>query len=321
MLAFAERQSEGSDADPYEDMTLLGLVALEDPPRDDVPDAIEQCRKAGVRVIMVTGDQPATATAIARQVGLADAPRAVVGRNLPHTDGEAGEVAHESLRDTHVFARVSPEQKLDLIRLWQQTGAVVAMTGDGVNDAPALKKADVGIAMGQRGTDVAREAADIVLKDDAFPTIVMAVEQGRTIFENIRRFIVYLLSGNLGQVLAVGGCAVIGAPLPLLPLQILYINLILDVFPALALGVGESPAGIMDRDPRDPREPVLTRRHWIATALWGLLIAASAVTVFFAALRQDMGRGRGGDDRIPDLRPGATLARLQYARHRHRPVA
>jgi len=290
MLAFAERQSDNAEADPYEGLTLLGLVGLEDPPRDDVPDAIERCRRAGIRVIMVTGDQPVTAAAIAEQVGLAEKPKATVGRDLPKLGDGAGADAHAGLRDNHVFARVSPEQKLDLIRLWQEAGAVVAMTGDGVNDAPALKKADVGIAMGKRGTDVAREAADIVLKDDAFPTIVMAIEQGRTIFENIRRFIVYLLSGNLGQVLAVGLCAVVGAPLPLLPLQILYINLVLDVFPALALGVGESPEGIMNRKPRNPKEPVLTRGHWIATAFWGALIAASVTTVFFVALSRDMGQ-------------------------------
>jgi len=290
VLAFAERHVESAEAEPYEDLILLGLVGLEDPPREDVPDAIERCRRAGIRVIMVTGDQPVTAAAIAEQVGLAEDPQATVGRDLPKLGDGAEADAHDGLRDNHVFARVSPEQKLDLIRLWQEAGAVVAMTGDGVNDAPALKKADVGIAMGKRGTDVAREAADIVLKDDAFPTIVMAIEQGRTIFENIRRFIVYLLSGNLGQVLAVGLCAVIGAPLPLLPLQILYINLVLDVFPALALGVGESPEGIMDRKPRDPKEPVLTRAHWVATALWGALIAASVVTVFFVALERDMGQ-------------------------------
>ncbi|MFP4137409.1 MAG: cation-translocating P-type ATPase [Halomonas sp.] len=290
VLAFAERQVDDSDADPYAELTLLGLAGLADPPRSDAADAVEQCRKAGIRVIMVTGDQPVTASAIARQVGLADAPRSIVGSDLPQIGEDADEDAHEGLRDHHVFARVSPEQKLDLIRLWQKAGAVVAMTGDGVNDAPALKKADVGIAMGKRGTDVAREAADIVLKDDAFPTIVAAIEQGRTIFENIRRFIVFLLSGNLGQVLAVGCCAAIGAPLPLLPLQILYINLVLDVFPALALGVGESPPGIMDRDPRDPKEPILTRRLWIATGLWGMLIAASAMAVFFIALWQDLGQ-------------------------------
>lgn len=291
VLAFAERNVSAADAEPYQDLTLLGLVGLADPPRSDAANAVAQCRKAGIQVIMVTGDQPTTAASIAKQVGLVDDdPRAIAGRDLPDMDA-VQEEAHADLRKRRVFARVSPAQKLDLVRLWQETGAVVAMTGDGVNDAPALKKADVGIAMGQRGTDVAREAADIVLKDDAFPTIVAAIEQGRTIFENIRRFIVFLLSGNLGEVLAVGFCAALAAPLPLLPLQILFINLVLDVFPALALGVGESPAGIMDRAPRDPREPVLTRAHWIAATLWGLLIAVTATSVFFAALGPlDLGR-------------------------------
>ena len=290
VLAFAERHVESADTDPYAGLTLLGLAGLVDPPRDDVPDAINACHRAGIGVIMVTGDQSLTAAAIAQEVGLADTPRTIPGGELRHMEEDTGKGADRHLRDDHVYARVSPGQKLGLIGLWQEAGAVVAMTGDGVNDAPALKKADVGIAMGKRGTDVAREAADIVLKDDAFPTIVTAIEQGRTIFENIRRFIVYLISGNLGEGLAVGLCVAIGAPLPLLPLQILYINLVLDVFPALALGVGGSPADIMDRAPRDPKEPVLTRRHWIATGLWGALIAASVMAVFFTALWRGMGQ-------------------------------
>jgi len=308
VLAFAERRVHGADAVPYEDLTLLGLVGLADPPRADAAAALAQCHRAGIKVIMVTGDQPVTAAAIAQQVGLADNPRVMAGSDLPQMTAATSSDDYKDLLDRRVFARVSPKQKLDLIRLWQEAGAVVAMTGDGVNDAPALKKADVGIAMGQRGTDVAREAADIVLKDDAFPTIVAAIEQGRTIFENIRRFIVYLLSGNLGQVLAVGGCALAGVPLPLLPLQILFINLVLDVFPALALGVGESPPGIMDRPPRDPKEPVLTRRHWGATVLWGALIAASATAVFLAALW----RGLGGDEAVTIGFLTFALARLWH---------
>ena len=284
VLAFAERHVDSTEVEPYEDLTLIGLVGLADPPRADAADAVAECRRAGIHVIMVTGDQPVTAASIAREVGLVEGEaRVVAGGDLSDLESMSEE-EQADLRECRVFARVSPEQKLGLIRLWQDTGAIVAMTGDGVNDAPALQKADVGIAMGQRGTDVAREAADIVLKDDAFPTLVAAIEQGRTIFENIRRFIIFLLSGNLGEVLAVGFCASIGAPLPLRPLQILYINLILDVFPALALGVGESPPGIMDRAPRDPKEPVLTRSHWIWTGTWGLLIAASATSVFFLAL-------------------------------------
>jgi Ca2+-transporting ATPase len=288
ILAFAEKTDGDAEAEPYENLTLLGLVGLADPPRADAADAVAECREAGIRVVMVTGDQPATAAAIARQVGLGttddDAEvEAVAGRDLPDLDS-LSEEEHESLRRRRVFARVSPAQKLDLIRLYQETGAVVAMTGDGVNDAPALKKADVGIAMGQRGTDVAREASDIVLKDDAFPTIVAAIEQGRAIFDNIRRFIVFLLSGNLAEILAVGTAAALAAPLPLLPLQILFINLVLDVFPALALGVCEGAPGLMKRRPRDPQEPVLTRRHWIGTFLWGVLIAVSVGAVFAVAL-------------------------------------
>ena len=295
VLAFAERSVESDDAEPYEDLTLLGLIGLADPPRADAAEAVRRCREAGIRVIMITGDQPVTAQAIAREVGIVDVDDALApmhGKDLAGSDanGEAGaiddmdEESLQALRRRSVFARVSPAQKLDLVRLWQSAGVVVAMTGDGVNDAPALKKADVGIAMGGRGTDVAREASDIVLKDDAFPTIVVAIEQGRAIFENIRRFIVFLLSGNLGEVLAIGFCAAIAQPLPLLPLQILYINLVLDVFPALALGVGAGAPGLMRRPPRDPGEPILTRRLWLATGLWGLLIGAAASAVFFFAL-------------------------------------
>jgi Ca2+-transporting ATPase len=174
-----------------------------------------------------------------------------------------------------VFARVSPEQKLNLITLYQSTNAIVAMTGDGVNDAPALQKADIGVAMGQRGTQVAKEAADMVLQDDAFSTIVAAVEQGRAIFSNIRKFTIYLLSGNVGEIIAVGLTSLLNAPLPLLPLQILYINLVNDSFPALALGVGEGSPALMERPPRNPEESVLTRRHWSAIAGYGIVIAVA----------------------------------------------
>lgn len=309
VLAFAERTVDTSETEPYRELTLLGLAGLADPAREDVPEAVRRCRDAGIRVVMVTGDQPVTAAAIAEQVGLAEAnAQPVSGSDLPDFDSISDE-ERASLREHRVFARVSPRQKLDLIRLWQEAGAVVAMTGDGVNDAPALKKADVGVAMGQRGTDVAREAADIVLKDDAFPTIVMAIEQGRKIFENIRRFIIFLLSGNLGEILAIGVCASIGAPLPLLPMQILYINLVLDVFPALALGVGEGSAGIMRRAPRERSEPVLTRRHWIATVLWGSLIATTATGVFFVALGP---LGMGTDQAVTIAFLTFALARLWH---------
>lgn len=185
-----------------------------------------------------------------------------------------------------IFARVSPKTKLDLIDLHQQHGAIVAMTGDGVNDAPALKKADIGVAMGGRGTQVAKEAADMVLTDDSFNTIVLAVEQGRTIFGNIRKFIIFLLSGNVSEILLVALAWLANAPLPLLPLQILYLNMIGDVFPALALGVGKGNPAEMRRPPRDPREPILTRQHWYVISGYGILIAVVVLGIFALALKR-----------------------------------
>jgi Ca2+-transporting ATPase len=190
----------------------------------------------------------------------------------------------QELQQVSIFARVSPEQKLNLIALHQADGAIVAMTGDGVNDAPALQKADIGVAMGQRGTQVAQEAADMVLQDDSFASIVAAVAQGRAIFRNIRQFTLYLLSGNTGEIIAVALASFVNAPLPLLPLQILYINAVNDVFPALALGLGEGDETMMQRPPRKGSEAVLTQDHWIAIGLYGLLIAATTLGTFAIAL-------------------------------------
>lgn len=273
VLALADRQVETADAEPYEALRLVGLIGLHDPPREGVKEAIAACQRAGIRVVMVTGDQPATALAIGRQVGLADEQStAIHGRDLPSVE-HLSEKDRRKLLSSPVFARVSPEQKLQLIQIYQDSGEIVAMTGDGINDAPALKKADIGVAMGRRGTDAAREAADIVLKDDALGSIVAAVEQGRVIFANIRKSLMFMLCTNVAEILAVAIAAVVGLPLPLRPLQILYLNVITDVFPALALGVGKGNVGIMDRPPRDPKEALLTRGHWMATAGWSGLIA------------------------------------------------
>lgn len=280
VLAVADRRGDGAHDDPYHDLTLLGLVGLVDPPRPAAIEALEDCRRAGIRVIMVTGDQPPTARAIARSVGIVGEghgeAEVVIGSDLRDPD-ELDDHDRAALRDTAVFARVSPENKLDLIALHQRAGAVVGMTGDGVNDAPALQQADIGIAMGERGTEVAREAADIVLLDDAFDTIVRAVRYGRAVFANIRKFVVYLLSGNLAEILAVTVATLAGLPLPLLPLQILYINFVSDIFPALALGLGPPTDDVMDRPPRDPSEPILRRRDWVETGLWGVLIATTVL--------------------------------------------
>jgi Ca2+-transporting ATPase len=294
VLALATRRSESAEAEAYADLTLLGLVGLLDPPRRDVAPAIAACREAGIRVVMVTGDQPATALAVARAVDLVDdeAAQATHGREVPEPDG-LSEEGRRRLLETAVFARVTPEQKLRLIALYQEAGAVVGMTGDGVNDAPALKKADIGIAMGERGTQVAREAADMVLKDDAFGTIVAAVAEGRTIFRNIRAFVLYLLSCNLSEILVVGLASLSSAPLPILPLQILFLNLVTDVFPALALGVGEGDPAAMRQPPRDPREPMLTRRHWLAIVGDGAVLTVAVLGAFGLALAWlDLGPAR-----------------------------
>jgi len=239
-----------------------------------VREAIARCRLAGIDVVMVTGDQPATGRSIALSVGLVDRDdaEALRGSQLERLD-ERSDEERRRLLGVPIFARVSPTQKLNLISLFQAAGRVVAMTGDGVNDAPALQKADIGVAMGRHGTQVAQEAADMVLKDDAFGTIVEAVAQGRAIFENIRKFVVYLLSCNVSEVLAVAVASFAGLPLPLLPLQILFLNLVTDVFPALALGAGEGGPGIMRRSPRPADEPIVGARHWAAIGGNGGLIA------------------------------------------------
>ena len=283
-LALAMKRVDSSEASPYENLVFLGLAGLWDPPREEVRHSIETCRRAGVRVIMVTGDHVKTARSVGLALGMVeeDGGEVVQGSDLKDPDTLSRE-ERDRLLKVPIFARVSPKQKLDLVRLHQGDGSVAAMTGDGVNDAPALKKADIGIAMGRRGTQVAREAADMVLMDDSFSTIVDAIEKGRIIFDNIRRFVVYLLSGNVSQVLMVLLALLAGAPLPILPLQILYLNMLGDVFPALALGFGEGEPGVMGRKPRDPREPVLTRVHWKAIGGYSLLISLSVLGAFALA--------------------------------------
>ncbi|GEN00894.1 ATPase [Methylobacterium radiotolerans] len=295
VIACAEKTVDEAGAPPFEELTFLGLVGLEDPAREDVPEAVAACRDAGIRVVMVTGDHAVTARSIALAVGLAGSgDRIAEGGSLAGMPDGPGDIA--------VFARVSPAEKLALVRAYQERGEVVAMTGDGVNDAPALKQADIGVAMGRRGTDVAREAAAMVLLDDAFPTIVGAIREGRVIFDNIRRFVAYLLACNLSEVMVVGLAVLSALPLPILPLQILYLNVVTDVFPAFALAMGEGQDDILARPPRDPKEPILGRPQWVriilhaagmtAATFGGLAVAefwldldrASVVTVTFLTL-------------------------------------
>ncbi|MGO4910477.1 cation-translocating P-type ATPase [Pseudorhodobacter sp. W20_MBD10_FR17] len=286
LLALAMKERASKDADPYEGLILVGLVCLLDPVRKDVPDAIEASRNAGVRVIMLTGDHADTAETIAREAGLGNGEMVVVeSSEINGFDPKTiSEDERARLLGVEVFARVSPEMKLKLVSLFQDAGHVVAMTGDGVNDAPALKKADIGIAMGQRGTQVAQEAADMILQDDAFATIIAAMRQGRTIFDNIRKFVVYLMSCNVSEVLVVGMAVGAGLPTPLLPLQILFLNLVTDVFPAFALGLGKGDASVMAKPPRDPSEAIVNRQCWILIGIFGAFITMATLGAFACAL-------------------------------------
>jgi Ca2+-transporting ATPase len=233
---------------------------------------------------MVTGDKAETARTIATQVAMVSSEQTEVVRGQELTDEDRDLEAEAEEAD--IFARVNPGQKLELVSTLQESGQVVAMTGDGVNDAPALKKADIGIAMGRRGTQVAQQAADMVLKDDSFATIAAAIEQGRNIFKNIRKFAIYLLSCNASEILVVSLASLTSLPLPIRPLQILYLNLVTDVFPALALGVGEGTEQVMHRPPRDPEESVLTRDHWLGISAYSTLIGFSVLGSFILALRR-----------------------------------
>ena len=286
LLGLAMKISDRLDEDPYEGLTLVGVVGLLDPVREGVRQAIEASRQAGVRVVMVTGDHAATAGAIARLAGLGSDDMDVLdGDILVGIDASSIEPdARERVLQADVLARVAPEDKLDLVALYQDDGNVVAMTGDGVNDAPALKKADIGIAMGQRGTEVAKEAAHMVLRDDAFETIIVAMRQGRAIFENIRKFVVYLMSCNLSEVLVVALAVAGGLPTPLLPLQILFLNLVTDIFPAFALGLGQGHPDLMRKPPRDPKEGIVETRHWVTMGVLGGLITLSTLGAFTLSL-------------------------------------
>lgn len=291
LLAVADKTVSDSDDEPYSDLRFLGLTGLMDPARSDVKSAIEECHKAGIRVIMVTGDQGPTAAAIAYETGISNEknPRYIHSSDF-NDPATLDQEERNKILETNIFARVSPEQKLQLIEMMQKNGFTVAMTGDGINDTPALKKADIGIAMGKRGTDAARQIADMVLLDDAFKSIVTAVKYGRIIFGNIRKSVMFMLCTNVAEVLAVTAATVIGGfyffPIPLLPLQILYLNVVTDVFPALALGLGTGEEGIMKKKPRPKNEPVLTFDHWKAIGGWSVIITLSVLGALALAIYQ-----------------------------------
>jgi len=286
VIAVACRADAGRDT-VASGLTLLGLVGMIDPPRPEAAAAIAACAGAGIRVVMITGDHPQTAAAIARELGLlAAGGRVLTGAELDALDEAA--LAREADRIA-VFARVSPAHKLRAVQALQARGHVVAMTGDGVNDAPALKRADIGVAMGITGTDVAKEAAAMTLTDDNFASIVAAVEEGRAIFGNIKKYLMFLLSSNIGEIGLMAGAALAGLPLPLTAVQILYVNLATDGLPALALAVDPPERDLMQRPPRDPRSGIFSRRVVTLMLVAGLWSAAVNLGLFAWALHS--GRG------------------------------
>jgi Ca2+-transporting ATPase len=295
-----------------EGLVWLGVVGMIDPPRPEARAAVAAAQTAGLKVLMITGDHPAAAGAIAAELGIAaDGEPVMTGAALAALDDAARRAA---IRDTRVFARVAPEHKLAIVRALQAEGEVVAMTGDGVNDAPALKAADIGIAMGVTGTDVSREAADMVLADDNFATIVAAIEEGRSIYANIQKFLRYLLATNLGEVLVMffgvllaGAIGLTAGPgealvLPLLATMILWINLVTDGFPALALGVDPPEPRLMAHPPRNPRSSVITQRMWIGIGVASVVMAAGTLLLLDASLPGGLIEGEG------DVRYARTMA-------------
>jgi Ca2+-transporting ATPase len=268
---------KATSADAEREMIFLGLVGMIDPPRPEAKAAIEKCAQAGIRVAMITGDHPLTATTVARQLGLLKDGRVVTGAELDAMGANELERAAERIE---VYARVSPVHKLAVVTALQRRGHVVAMTGDGINDAPALRKADIGIAMGLTGTDVTREAASLVLTDDNFASIVAAVEEGRAIFNNVKKFLMYLLAANIGEVLLIATAALVGLPPPLSAVQILYVNLATDGLPALALAVDPAEPDLMQRAPRHSRRTIFTRPVVALTLFGGVWSALVNLSLF-----------------------------------------
>ncbi len=287
VLALAYRDDPQQIAGQYQEAELVfaGLVGMIDPPREEVKTAVAECHAAGIRPVMITGDHPATALTIARELQIATAHSIAI--NGAELDALSDEQLADQVDRIAVYARVSAAHKMRVVRAWKQRGQVVAMTGDGVNDAPAIKSADIGIAMGVTGTDVTKEAADMVLIDDNFTSIVNAIKEGRGIFDNIQKFVHYLLSCNAGEVMLMFAAAVLGFPVPLLAIQILWINLVTDGLPALALAMEPPERDIMLRKPRPPHEPVITVHRGLLILYHGSLIATAALFGFWWVYAND----------------------------------
>ncbi|MEK6261219.1 MAG: cation-translocating P-type ATPase [Planctomycetota bacterium] len=279
VLGLAYREDDGSEPRIEEGgLTFAGLVGMIDPPRDEVKQAVVRCREAGIRPVMITGDHHGTASAIARELGMAtESDRVVTGQELEAISDEDLAATVEQIA---VYARVAPEHKLRVIRAWKSRGEIVAMTGDGVNDAPAVKAADIGIAMGITGTDVTRESSAMVLMDDNFASIVNAIEEGRAIYDNIQKFLIFLLSCNAGEMLLMLITSLLGWPIPLLPVQLLWMNLVTDGLPALALALEPPEPGIMSRPPRSTRESIVSWQLGSTVLFRGLVLAVVGLSAF-----------------------------------------
>ena len=286
VLAFAKKEmraGEELNLDSEQELTFLGLISMIDPPREESVDAVADAVTAGIRPIMITGDHKVTATAIAKQIGIfKEGDLAVVG---PELDVMSEEELDEKITHISVYARVSPENKIRIVEAWQKRGNIVAMTGDGVNDAPALKKADIGVAMGITGTEVSKDAASMILSDDNFATIIKAVSNGRNVYRNIKNAIGFLLSGNMAGIFAVLYTSLLALPVPFQPVHLLFINLLTDSLPALAIGMEPAEKNLLKQPPRDPKEGILTKHFLFQIGWQGALIAVCTMVSWYEGFR------------------------------------
>ena len=288
MLAFAYKEV-GEDyvlsMENEDEYTFIGLVSIIDPPRVESKAAVEAAKTAGIKPVMITGDHKVTAQAIAGKIGIFnEGDTALTGQEL---DAMSDEKLDEVLENVSVYARVSPENKIRIVDAWQRKGRIVAMTGDGVNDAPALKKADIGVAMGITGTEVSKDAAAMILADDNFATIIKAVLNGRNVYRNIKNAILFLLSGNMAAIISVLFCSIAALPTPFAPVQLLFINLLTDSLPALAIGMEASDETLLNDRPRNPKNGILTKAFCTRLFEYGILISISVMCAFYLGLRTD----------------------------------
>ena len=291
VIAVAYKDISGENIKITEDLEknlkFVGLIGMIDPPRPRVKEAIDTCKKAGIRTVMITGDHILTATAIAKEIGIIESKEdnvkhAITGEEL---DKLSDKQLEKTIKQYSVYARVTPEHKVRIVKAWQNTGAVVAMTGDGVNDSPALKKADIGIAMGKNGTDVAKNASDMILTDDNFVTIVEAIKEGRTIYDNIKKAIHFLIATNIGEIVTIFVGLILGLKTPLLAIQLLWINMVTDSFPAIALGLEQPEKEIMNRPPNKSNQGIFSDALWSKIITEGIMIGMLTIVTFSIGIK------------------------------------